>query len=90
MARGRGRGRGDYDALQHRAIPVTPHRKVPPTAPRAPGTQALILRADGTYEPAYRPPTEAEKAERAKRELIEGQKTIDAFLAKARSLENLL
>lgn len=79
----RGRGRGDY-ALSFRGIPETPRLNAPAQAPQAPGTPKMILKADGRLVESYRPPTEAEKAARAEQERIEGQKIIDAFLAKAR------
>jgi hypothetical protein len=85
MARGRGRFTSSPTG-----IPVTPRlQRAPqeaPQAPKAPGTPRMILLASGAMVPSHRPPTEAERAERAERELIEGQKTIAAFLARARWL----
>lgn len=80
MARGRGR---EHFIFNQTGKAVTPRlQRAPPEAPKAPGTPRMILLASGALVPSHRPPTEAEKAERAERELIEGQKTIEAFLAK--------
>ena len=80
MARGRGRFTTD--------IPVTPRlqRESPeaPQAPKARGTNKLILRADGTYEEPYRAPTPEERDARVAQQLVEGDKNIKAFLSKAR------
>jgi hypothetical protein len=85
MARGRGR---EHFIFNQTGIAVTLRlQRAPPEAPKAPGTPRMILLASGALVPSHRPPTEAEKAERAEREQIEGQKSIEAFLAKAALLK---